>query len=77
MQAPRVISFQTSFHFYAVFFQCLIQENNYVYITVVQCSHSIKLCTTWSRILVQGTIDRRLRIGRDGHLDQSEAYDLS
>ena len=28
-------------------------------------------------ILVQVTINRRLRIGRDGHLDQSEAYDLS
>ena len=30
-----------------------------------------------SRILVQVTINRRLLIGRDGHLDQSEAYDLS
>ena len=30
-----------------------------------------------SRILVQVTIYRRLRIGRDGHLDQSEAHDLS
>ena len=30
-----------------------------------------------SRILVQVTINRRLRIGRDGYLDQSEAYDLS
>ena len=28
-------------------------------------------------ILVQVTIYRRLRIGRDGHLDQSEAYDIS
>ena len=28
-------------------------------------------------ILVQVTINRRLLIGRDGHLDQSEAYDLS
>ena len=31
----------------------------------------------WARILVQVTINRRLLIGRDGHLDQSEAYDLS
>ena len=31
----------------------------------------------WVRILVQVTIYRRLLIGRDGHLDQSEAYDLS
>ena len=29
------------------------------------------------RILVQVTIYRRLRIGRDGHLDQSAAYDIS
>ena len=29
------------------------------------------------RILVQVAIYRRLLIGRDGHLDQSEAYDLS
>ena len=32
---------------------------------------------TWARILVQVTIYRRLLIGRDGHLDQSEAYDIS
>ena len=30
-----------------------------------------------SRILVQVTIYRRLLIGRDGHLDHSEAYDIS
>ena len=30
-----------------------------------------------ARIIVQVTINRRLRIGRDGHLAQSEAYDLS
>ena len=29
------------------------------------------------RILVQVTIYRRLLIGRDGRLDQSEAYDVS
>ena len=33
--------------------------------------------TAWSRILVQVTIYRRFLIGRDGHLDQSEAYDIS
>ena len=32
---------------------------------------------TWVRIIVQVTINRRLLIGRDGHLDQSETYDLS
>ena len=35
------------------------------------------LYNPWAGILVQGTINRRLQIGRDGHLDQSEAYDLS
>ena len=30
-----------------------------------------------ARILVQVTIYRRLRIGRDGHLAQSDAYDIS
>ena len=33
--------------------------------------------TARARILVQVTIYRRLLIGRDGHLDQSEAYDIS
>ena len=33
--------------------------------------------TKRDRILVQVTIYRRLLIGRDGHLDQSEAYDIS
>ena len=28
-------------------------------------------------IIVQVTIYRRILIGRDGHLDQSEAYDMS
>ena len=31
----------------------------------------------WARILVQVTIYRRLGIGRDGDLDQSQAYDIS
>ena len=30
-----------------------------------------------TRILVQVTIYHRLLIGQDGHLDQSEAYDIS
>ena len=36
-----------------------------------------KVDFTWARIVVQVTVYRRLRIGRDGHLDQSEAYDIS
>ena len=39
--------------------------------------HTKKRYCTWPRILVQVTIYRRLLIGRDGHLDQSEAYDIS
>ena len=31
----------------------------------------------WARIPVQVTTYRRFRIGRDGHLDQSETYDMS
>ena len=38
---------------------------------------SSSLVRSWARILVQVTIYRRLLIGRDGHLDQSEAYDIS
>ena len=43
---------------------------------------SVILLIVWllaqlGRILVQVTIYRRLLIGRDGHLDQSEAYDIS
>ena len=37
----------------------------------------IDILSIWARILVQVTIYRRLLIGRDGHLDQSEAYDIS
>ena len=36
-------------------------------------SIDVRVCP---RILVQATIYRRLLIGRDGHLDQSEAYDI-
>ena len=38
---------------------------------------SVTKVNSWARILVQVTIYRRLLIGRDGHLDQSEAYDIS
>ena len=40
-------------------------------------SNSYPLLQTRARILVQVTIYRRLLIGRDGHLNQSEAYDIS
>ena len=36
-----------------------------------------RISNSWGHILVQVTIYRRLLIGRDGHLDQSEAYDIS
>ena len=35
------------------------------------------MLSPWVRILVQVTIYRRLLNGRVGHLDQSEAYDIS
>ena len=40
------------------------------------CQHD-DIQEPWARILVEVTIYRRLLIGRDGHLDQSEAYDIS
>ena len=40
-------------------------------------THILANHVSWARILVQVTINRRLLIGRDGHLDQSEDYDLS
>ena len=59
---------------------------NDLYIDIVKpffCSESMKKLGLSHqviqrvRILVQVTIYRRLLIGRDGHLDQSEAYDIS
>ena len=40
-------------------------------------SSVVQYLETWARILVQVTINRRPRIGRDCHHDQSEVYDLS
>ena len=51
-------------------------------VTLVNVKHTYKLLVFavvvgymkfWARIHVQVTMYRRLRIGRDGHLDQSEA----
>ena len=41
------------------------------------CVMSVPFSGCRSRILAQVTIYRRLLIGRDGHLDQSEAYAIS
>ena len=49
-----------------------------MYITPLKYTHLTKCPAhkeAWACILVQVAIYRRLRIGRDGHLDQSEAYD--
>ena len=46
-------------------------------VTVVLTHANVNIIPHRARILVQVTINRRLLIGRDGHLDQSEAYDLS
>ena len=48
-----------------------------MYLHAETCSSRYELMIIAARILVQVTIYRRLRIGRDGHLDQSEAYDVS
>ena len=46
-----------------------------------KCQITVKIIqekrNIWAHILVQVTIYRRLRIGRDGHLDQFVAYDIS
>ena len=44
---------------------------------LLKYNHMTLSLVAWGRILVQVTIYRRLLIGRDGHLDQSEAYDIS
>ena len=53
----------------------------YIIVTIFFSEHLLKTkvlnLRTRGRILVQVTIYRRLLIGRDGHLDQSEAYDIS
>ena len=41
----------------------------------MQMCYTVRLLS--GRILVQVTIYRKLLIGRDGHLDQSEAYNIS
>ena len=38
---------------------------------------NLKKVNARGRILVQVTIYRRIPIGREDHLDQSEAYDIS
>ena len=51
------------------------------YLMISKRWHTLKITSTWystnmrARILVQVTINRRLLISRDGHLDPSEAYD--
>ena len=43
----------------------------------IQLTNTLPVIHIWARILVQVTIYRRLLIGRDSHLDQLEAYDIS
>ena len=49
----------------------------YVCLCVRACVCARVCRFTWVRILVQVTIYRWLLIGRDSHLNQSEAYDIS
>ena len=65
---------------YGCFHQCLILDHDVSAVTVYFSSKQLLLFAfevPVARILVQVTINRRLLIGRDGHLDQSEAYDIS
>ena len=55
-----------------LYFHISHSNEHRLHILSVHCNDTIR-----SRILVQVTINRRLLIGRDGHLDQSEAYDKS
>ena len=69
-------------------FICIITVNSklmlfYVHLNYHCCviqDNTIKVSSYWyiqGPFLVQVTLYRRLLIGRDGHLDQSEAYDIS
>ena len=62
--------------------QWLVQVTDYIidshiYMHVSASDSMQEAVTRPARILVQVTIYRRLLIGRDGHIDQSEAYDIS
>ena len=66
---------------YLVIPQCDHSQNKFIVTCMVEqrhggCDRGIP-ATSWDCIIVQITIYRRLRIGRDGHLDQSETYDKS
>ena len=47
------------------------------YIFLTSHYYTVCLMRVRARILVQVTMYRWFLIGRDGHLDQSEAYDIS
>ena len=69
MESPKAV---TEFKLWtAVYTNVLLQQNH---CTKWWCELGLE---SWARILVQVTINRRPLIGRDGHLDQSEAYALS
>ena len=55
---------------------CVILPRGCLRVLIYPKSQVIK-SVILARILVQVTIYRRFLIGRDGHLDQSETYDIS
>ena len=63
-------------HYYRVVISQLFSYE-YIRITQQPTFESRLNLKCWVCILVQVPIYRRHRIGRDGHLDQSEAYDIS
>ena len=58
----------------------MVPDDSYILLLAVfippQSDSVWDITIAWARVLVQVTINRGLRIGRDGHLDQFEAYDI-
>ena len=72
----------TPFSLTLVFYYDLVKNNIDMFTFYQSAPFQVNGCATscvtgMAHILVQVTIYRTLRIGRDGHLDQSEAYDVS
>ena len=65
-------------HFYPIYHIFLYTTHKKCYFIKKEMFRT-RTCETslWGRSLVQVTMYRRLLIGWDGHLDQSETYDIS
>ena len=57
---------------------CFLKDSAFFNMALSDGDSHLRVATPrWAHILVQVTIHRTLLIGRDGRLDQSEAYDVS